>query len=404
MENPYKISSTTGTIPDDKIPGKEKEIRKLMSLLEAQSVVVEAMRRMGKTLLLRKLAYKSKDSNNKMMYFFLQGVKDLPELSDLLFSELRKEQSFGKHMIFDGIRRLYDTLKPEEVKLEIISFKLPQWKSRWKEVFSTLLKDLANRNNEKDEILTLILDEFPVMIWDWIQDGKANEALEFLDVLRQQRQTLEAKGKIRFIICGSIGLQVVLKHLKMKYNYMGEPFNETEMFPMEAMNQEDAIFLCRCLYLNDFRCENKEVLEENFAQIVKLTDGLPFYINKLFTVLQQNFNGVLSSENIENAFKELMTLPQHFNTFKHLHDRLTIYYPETESKNMLLIINYLSKQNESKEESEIISGIDSNTELIKEALMTLVSEHYLLRTFNDDTRVYSFKYQLIKKWWKINKA
>jgi hypothetical protein len=404
MTKPYKISSTTGTIPDDKIPGKEKEIKKLMSLLEAQSVVVEAMRRMGKTLLLRKLAYKSKDSNNKMMYFFLQGVKDLPELSDLLFSELRKEQSFGKPMVFEGIRRLYNTLKPEEVKLEVISFKLPEWKTRWKEVFSTLLKDLANRNNEKDEILTLILDEFPVMIWDWIQDGKANEAMEFLDVLRQQRQTLEAKGKIRFIICGSIGLQVVLRHLKMKHNYMGEPFNETEMFPMEAMNDEDAIFLCKCLYLNDFTSENNEILEEYFALIVELTDRLPFYINKLFTVLQQNFESVLSSENIKNAFKELMTLPQHFNTFKHLHDRLTIYYPESESKTMLLIINYLSKQNESKGESEIIAGIDLEAELIKEALMTLVSEHYLLRTFNEDTRVYSFKYQLIKKWWKINKA
>ena len=404
MNEPYKISSTTGTIPDDKIPGKEKEIKKLMSLLEAQSVIVEAMRRMGKTLLLRKLAHKSKDSNNKMMYFFLQGVKDLPELSDLLFSELRREQSFGKPMIFEGIRRLYNASKPEEVKLEFISFKLPEWKSRWKEVFSTILKDLANRNNERDEILTLILDEFPVMIWDWIQDGKANEAMEFLDVLRQQRQTLEAKGKIRFVICGSIGVQVVLRHLKMKYNYMGEPFNETEMFPMEAMNNEDAIFLCKCLYLNDFTGDDEDVLEDYFAQIVELTDGLPFYINKLFTVLQQNFDSILSSENIKNAFKELMILPQHFNTFKHLHDRLTIYYPETESKTMLLIINYLSRQNESKTESEIITGIDLEAELIKEALTTLVSEHYLLRTFNDDTRVYSFKYQLIKKWWKINKA
>ncbi|HAO48727.1 MAG TPA: hypothetical protein DCR35_05145, partial [Runella sp.] len=286
---PYKLSPTAGTIADDKIVGREKEIAKMLLLLDSQSVVIEEMRRMGKTLFIKKLAYKCKNTNNKALYFFLQGTKDLVELSDLLFSELRKEQSFGKFKIaFNGIKKLYNKLKPEEVDLDVISFKLPEWEVKWKDALSTLLEDIANRNNENDEILTIILDEFPVMLWDWIQGGKAQEAMEFLDVLRKQRQTLEAKGKVRFVVCGSIGLQVVLKHLKQKHNYMGEPFNETETFSLEAMSEEDAVFLCECLYLSDFKADIEDDKLEYFKRIVAFTEGLPFHINKIFTVLQQN--------------------------------------------------------------------------------------------------------------------
>jgi hypothetical protein len=49
----------------------------------------------------------------------------------MLFAELRKEQLHGKLKIaFEGIRKLYNTLKPEEVNLEVVSFKLPEWKMK----------------------------------------------------------------------------------------------------------------------------------------------------------------------------------------------------------------------------------------------------------------------------------
>ncbi|MCU0470349.1 MAG: hypothetical protein MUF58_17295 [Arcicella sp.] len=402
---PYKISPTSGTITDEKIVGRETEIAKMMLLLEAQSVVIEEMRRMGKTMFVRKLAYKCATTNNRALYFFLQGTKDLVELSDMLFAELRKEQSHGKLKItFEGIRKFYNALKPEEVNLEGISFKLPEWKMKWKDALSTLLEDIANRNNENDEILTIILDEFPIMLWDWIQDGKANEAMEFLDVLRKQRQILEAKGKVRFVICGSIGLQVVLKHLKQKHNYMGEPFNETETFSLEAMSQEDAIFLCECLYLSDFKVDTQENKSQYFEKIISLADRLPFYINKIFTVLQQNFDSILTENNIQNAFQELLTAPNHLKTFNHLYDRIKIYYPENEANIMLKLLTYIAKQEGVVAETNIVQSIDFDPILINEALLILVSEHYLKRSFGEKGRVYIFKYEIFKKWWKLNKA
>ncbi len=402
---PYKLSPTAGTITADKIVGREKEIAKILLLLEAQSVVIEEMRRMGKTLFVKKLAHQCEGTNNRALYFFLQGTKDLVELSDMLFAALRKEQSFGKIKIaFEGIRKLYNVLKPEEVDLEVVSFKLPDWKIKWKDALSTLLEDIANRNNENDEILTIILDEFPVMLWDWIQDGKAQEAMEFLDVLRKQRQTLEAKGKVRFVVCGSIGLQVVLKYLKQKHNYMGEPFNETETFSLEAMSNEDAIFLCECLYLSDFKVDAEENKVSFFKKIIAFTEGLPFYINKVFTILQQNYDFLLSEQTLELAFNDLLTSPNHLKTFKHLYDRINIYYPENESSIMLLVLNYLSKQEGIVQENDLLKSIEGEVNLLKEALLILVSEQYLKRSFDESGRAYIFKYNLFKQWWKLNKA
>ena len=402
---PYKLSPTAGTITDDKIVGREKEIAKIRLLLESQSVVIEEMRRMGKTFFVKKLAYRLEGTNNRALYFFLQGTKDLIELSDMLFSELRKEASFGKVKIgFEGIRKIWNVAKPEEVDLKIVSFKLPEWKIKWKDALSTLLEDIANRNNEKGEILTIILDEFPVMLWDWIQDGKAQEAMEFLDVLRKQRQTLEAKGKVRFVICGSIGLQVVLKHLKQKHNYMGEPFNETETFSLEAMSDEDALFLCECLYLSDFKADNEAKKQKYFKEIIDFTEGLPFYINKVFTILQQNYDFLLSEQTLKLAFNDLLTSPNHLKTFNHLYDRIKIYYPENESSVMLSVLNYLSKQEGIIQENNLIKSLEGEAELLKDALLVLVSEQYLKRSFDENGRAYVFKYKLFKQWWKLNKA
>ena len=403
--NPYKLSPTAGAITDEMIVGRGKEIAKILLLLNAQSVVIEEMRRMGKTLFVKKLAYQCEGTSNRVLYFFLQGTKDIDELSDMLFSALRKEQSFGKLKIgFNGIRKLYNILKPEEVDLEVVSFKLPEWKIKWKDALSTLLEDIADRNNEKDEILTIILDEFPVMLWDWLEDGKAKEAMEFLDVLRKQRQTLEAKGKVRFIICGSIGLQVVLKRLKEKHNYMGEPFNETETFSLEAMTAEDALFLCQCLYLSDFQIDTTENKAIYFKKIIEFTEGLPFYINKVFTILQQNYDSILTEKNLNGAFHDLLTSPNHLKTFNHLYDRLKIYYPAQESVIMLKLLNFLSKQDDFVQENTIIRSIDGEASTINDALLVLVSEHYLKRDFDKEGRTYIFKYQLFKQWWKLNKA
>ena len=63
MKNHYKLSPTQGIIPPEKTVGREKDLQKLEKALEAQSILIEEIRRTGKTLFLKKADNSSIFSN-----------------------------------------------------------------------------------------------------------------------------------------------------------------------------------------------------------------------------------------------------------------------------------------------------------------------------------------------------
>jgi hypothetical protein len=353
----YKLSPTQGTIPPDKIVGRTKDLEKLQKTLETQSVVIEEIRRMGKTLFLKKYAHTA-SKDQKVMYFTLQGVSDVNELIDMLINDLRSEQSFGKLRIgWDRIKKVVDAVKPDEIDVSLVKFKLPAWENKWKTVLAACLQDIAHRDKDEKETLIIILDELPIMIWDWIQNGKVEQSKEFLDVLRKHRQLLEDTGKVRFIICGSIGMEVVLKKLKNEYKYTGEPFNDAAPFSIGAMTIEDALFLCNCLYLDDFKLKEGEEKIELLNQISDLAEQLPFYIHRLFSIIRDEYDGVLSKDTINKSYDRLIMTPQYSRVLKQLEERINIYYSKEDAKNLKSILDYLSKKEDKVQQKEIIGDL-----------------------------------------------
>lgn len=404
MKNHYKLSPTQGTIPVNKIVGREKDLKRLDKTLEAQSVLIEEIRRTGKTLFLKKYAHIS-HKNKKVIYFTLQGIKDVNELIDNLMTDLRKVQSFGQLKIaWNSVKNIYDKVKPDSIDINTISFKLPEWKTKWKEALTACLKDISEREKEEDETLVLILDELPIMIWDWIQNEKAEQAKEFLDVLRRNRQLLEDTGKVRLVICGSIGMQVVLKKLKEEYSYTGEAFNDMASFSIGAMNPKEATFLSNCLFLDNFKKEKDENLDKLLEQINTSAERLPFYINILFTIIRNEFDDVLSSKNITESYNILLNTPKYSKVLKQLEERITIYYAVEEAEIMKSILDYISKQHNGVKEDDLLNKLNLKKRALKESLYILQLENYLTKELKEESNYFSFKYKLVKKWWKINMA
>ncbi len=410
IQKPYKLLPTTGNISPDKVVGRLTEIEELYTLTEAQSVVLSEIRRMGKTLFLQKFAYITIKENrpNKAIHFDLMGVADITELTDKLLETLRKEQSYGWLKVqMNRCKNLYNRFKPDKIDVKLphslpeFSFKLPEFTTEWKKALTACIEDLADRNHADNESLTLILDEMPYMLWQWILNGKAQDAIELLSLLRSIRSELKDKGRIRFVICGSVGLEVVLHHLRTEFRYTAEPFHDTAKYSLEAMNDADAAFLCQCLALSDFEfVENQETA---IQEICRLTENLPFYINKLFRILQQSFDSKISQNTVEQAFNELLTDIDQDSTFEQLDSRLTTYYPK-QAEVMFEILNYLAKQNTAKTEDEIKQSLAADDKNVQNVLRLLTKDTYLRRSINEGVRSYQFKYQLIKKWWKLNKA
>lgn len=405
--NPYPIDPKTGPSDPSKIVNRE-EIDKLFNLLKNQSVRLEEIRRMGKTYLVQKLEYRTQneDLNHKSIYFILQGVHDIHELTDELLKELRNQT---KHkwlkLGFSKLLGFYHKLSDNKVELPYISFNLPEFKNTWKESLTAIIDDLSERERtNEEEVFTLILDEFPVMLWSWIENGKSADAIALLDHLRNLRYNLKEKGKIRFLICGSVGMNVVLEKLRIEYKYTGEPLNDFEALPLGNMTVEEANFLCECLFLSDFKIENdsKEIC---FQNILENSERLPYFINKIFSHIQLHQKSVLNLDTIKNAFDDIIQNKENSASeiFEQLESRLQIYYPEF-AKSAMVVLDFISTTKELISEKKLLESINMEKNELQNILTTLLKDQYLRREIIDGERSFEFKYKIIRLWWKINKS
>lgn len=410
---PFPLLPTIGTFPPEHIVGRKEDIIKLVHLLRAQSVSIEEMRRMGKTLLVKKLEYLcntdqlpgdfGKDQF-RAKYFSFQGKKNLGEVIDAILIGL-KEFKTWYHIDFkrtyDFIRGLMATPKVE-VGGASFTVNLPEYQRSWKKIFFQALEEIASAQEKASSTLILIFDELPIMLWEWYKENKHEDAIELLDILRERRQELEKQG-IRFVYCGSIGIKVVLNRFKTELKYTGEPTNDMLEISLKPFNQEDADFLCECFFLADFKVNPTEK-QQCVALIFQLSDGLPFYISQLFLLLMQEFNREVTENTIKAAFNILLNDSKHHNAFQQLVDRLHIYYSEQQCQDMTVILNFLAQQDDFISEGDIHQAVSiDNKGHLNECLYTLLSDHYLERK-TDSGRMYRFRYPIFKTWWKINKT
>ena len=245
-----------------------------------------------------------------------------------------------------------------------------------------------------------------MMLWQWISNGKAQDAIALLDLLRAIHYDLKHSSRIRFVFCGSIGMAVVLAKLKRDYQYTGEAFNFTQNFPLPPMTETDAQLLCECLYLSGFQCNNDAEKLVYFRKIAETCNRLPYFINSIFGIIQTQHNGLVSGQTIENAIDALLTdTGSASDVFNQLHERLTIYYPADHAKAMRDCLNVLANTQLPLSETELAQKVATDDDQLKAALETLWRDELLTRTFDErDNRLYAFKYSLIKRWWKLNKA
>lgn len=409
---PFPLTPSTGTLPDNQIIGRDNDIKNILRQLRVQSVTVEEIRRMGKTLMLKKLVHQCNhdlltsefsNDNFRAIYFSFQGKKNLGEVIDKIISEIKNFKKWYQidfNKTYDFISKLAGAVKVNVSGAEF-SVNLPELKSSWKQIFFKTLEEVAENLEKNNQKLILIFDELPIMLWDWYKAGQHEEAIELLDILRERRQELEKKG-LRFVYCGSIGIKIILKTLKLKHDYTGEPTNDMFEFNLTPFSLDESKFLMESYVLSGYKISEKDK-DKLFEEIHHLCNGLPFYIAHIFIIIQKEFEAKITRNTIKESYELILNEPQYQRAFNQLKDRLEIYYKEN-SKLMSNILSLLSKSKDEMEETEILYQIENDDEDIKTTLYTLTEDHYLLRKTENGVRKYSFKYQIFKQWWKINIA
>jgi len=379
------------------IIGREKEIQELRLILESTSLVISSTRRMGKTMILTKMD-ESHHPGTKTMLCFIESVQNAEEFvnvlrDNLIEQEFLKESDFKKVILW-----INDNLGQKDFGI----FKTPDFKRHWKVILNLMIDDLVEKHTVQ---MVLMLDEFPKMLWNLVQNGNHLQAEEILDELRKIREKHEKRSKLRFIYCGSIGMNLVLNHLVKQFHYTGAPLNNMYHFIVNEMNLVDATQLVKHLK----RKNNLNLKTELVGYLARTCSCLPFFIDRVITQMKLSFNdNAINQAGIDKTIDAFISGRDNNNQFNHFTERIDAYYDMKEKRIAHELLRVLCKSDEPVLSDKLInivkSKIESDDFEIFKILSDLYEDLYVDRNSEGDLKSYSFRYDLLKKWWKLNYA
>jgi hypothetical protein len=389
-----------GTVTGKAIIGRSVELGEIWSKIAKRSILLSAERRVGKTSLLRKMQDEPRDGWTPLLVL-VESARHPIECVEAIYEQASAAQLRTKKGIWlTRVREAYQKL----ASAEVAGWKLPQLQSNWRALLKALVEDIVE--NSATGALIMI-DEFPLMIWNIADDHGPALAMQFLDALREIRQQFEPTGKLRFVLSGSIGFHLVLQHLKLKHDYKGAPTNDMHPYILTGMSAPDTELMCRG-YLDDERIQRNP--PDAVAQRMHFrTDGLPLYIQFVCEAIQDEHATVVVPADIDRILDDLLNHGS-VTWFRDAAQRIEAYYSKFGfDRTAATILNRLSAEEDFIPEPDIFNTIRASDAAaddaqMKRVLELLTDDNYLVRDTSSGERRYRFRYRLMREWWKINRA
>ena len=384
-----------GTVPAHRVVGRDAKIKEIWGVLDRQSVLLTAERRIGKTAILNKLAA-NPPAGWKVIYSQVEGTSSPEELIKDLQRDLQ-EALGGDQSIFIQFKALYKKIGLEGMQLGSIT--LPAIRESWKEALLALLTDAGSVTGCR---VVIIWDEFPNMVWK-IAQRDPGLAADLVDVLRASRQS-HASG-VRFVFAGSIGFNLVLRYLLDAKAHRGRPINDLRTIHAGALAPEHAAQIARegleYLAARDV-IRLADSVERIAMEIATAADCLPFYVEHLVTRLEEA-KDPLTVGHVLAARERLIRDDTGNNDFRHYRNRILDHYPEAERDLCVEVLNKVALHPLGLTKDEILARMNATPPLTRHRLATaldlLLDDHYLHAAPSDAGGRLAFKYPLVRDWW-----
>ena len=382
------------------IIGRSRELADLWNTLPKRSVILSAERRVGKTSVLRKMEAEPQPGWAPLLVF-VESARHPIDCVEAMYAKaseahLRSSRGVWKKRLQDAAGTLGSGSAG--------GWKLPQIQNDWRSLLHQLVEDIVENS---DQAAVVMIDEFPLMIWNIAGDHGAALAMQLLDALREVRQEFEKTGRIRFVLSGSIGFHLVLQHLKLDHGYKGAPTNDMQLYTLSGMDEGDTGLMCRA-YLDEEGIR-RQTVETVAARMFYRTDGLPLYIQYVCEALQESGARQVAPGDIDRILDQMLSGRQ-VQWFKDAADRIANYYSKLGfDRTASVILDRLSGEEDFFGEAAIVNKVRTGDEKatrqdVQRVLETLIDDNYLVRDTSTGKRRYRFRYRLMRQWWKINKA
>lgn len=383
---------TGGVLNTEQVIGRDAEVDEIKEILTNQGVVLNAVRRFGKSSVLIKLKTELESSGEFLpIYLHVEGVQNGHGFVQKLTEDIKPLIQPG---FIEKAGKVFDAFAA--IMPKIGGIELAQRKHIWETQLVHLIQGL--NQNHPDKKIVIMLDEFSIML-DSI--GDKDEASVLIGLLRSLVQNPDYQDHLRFVYCGSIGMDLVMDKLKRAGKNIGEPLNHMKPYELQPLTSINGLYLASCFNLG---C-SMDLSEEVMKYLCLKCECIPYFIDVTFAMLRNKEENTTQGH-VDKVIDEILNNNDDQFDFKHFYDRIELHYSKPDLS--ICILSYLSKQDDYTSEIDVLNNLSQQIEITREVLIVeldrLRGDDYLLREIKDDERHYNFRYQILRRWWKINRA
>lgn len=309
--------------------GRDSELKAIWESVKNGSVLLVSPRRFGKT----SLVFNVRDFPKSGYRVFYLDVEYLDRPENFIVEIMDKTTSLKDTKTklvegFSSILKMIEVVGVMDVKLKLREYIKPDWENKGNHVFKQLTA-------ENDLRPIFIVDELPSMILNMIRndDNGIKTAKLFLNWLRQLRISYD----IRFIICGSIGIDQVITECDAV-----DTINDLKRIMVNPLSESQSKEMIKQLFDGLSTCVDAEIIQKIYEQVGV---GVPFFIKILIQAVVDEMNeneSKLSVDIIEKAYNEKVLGVGGRGYFEHYFTRLDHYYKNGLGKIAKSILDHLA--------------------------------------------------------------
>jgi len=316
------IRNIVGNVPEpDELYGREDFIEHLWRQIRGNNILLLAPRRFGKTGVMRHVLLKPREGYLPI-YLDLEDVNAPEEFLWRLTRELLSNDRLRRFLqkakgvperIMDWAHDHFDEVGFEGAK---IKFK-QSLGAAWRDTARHLLRYLE----KCDQTVTFVLDEMPAMLETMADKAGEETARDFMAWFRTARlQQKDQLRRHRFILGGSIGIDVILRRLNTV-----DKLNDFERLYVQPLERADAVKLADDLAEAMDVQWNAPVRDK----LLKLIGpAVPYFIHLFFSQLGQlsrKERHALSVKTLKEMYQQHILGPTCKHYFDHYRTRLKRY-------------------------------------------------------------------------------
>jgi len=384
---------------------QEELIETIWSYLKKDNVLLTAPRRFGKTGAMYKL-FDEPRHGFIPIYIDVESIDSTSEFMVELIARLIKDSHFRQiaTTIWTETRKFGKFLRNLPAKIEIGTLKVEirentDIQKKWLD-YGEHLKSLLSK---EENPLLLIIDEFPIMVNNLLQDKKnREEAKKFLRWFRSIR--IAPGTKARFVIGGSINLISTLDHYGLV-----DTVNEIPMVKLKPFTREVAERFIAEIFAGQDLAVTDEV-KETILNLVGIP--IPYILSVLLTAILNNARikkCEVTPDIVKEAFEDDLLTGSTSVVFQHYRSRIDQYpyYSKLEARAAKEILGDLSRTDKPIKKETLYqvflktANLSPNTQS-KEAFLQLMNklDNDFYITSTDDT--YAFYSRVLKVWWQTH--